>query len=76
MNKWPNHKLIQLADAEFDYEIEASRGTPPMSALWEDLPADDGEQLSCILEKVLLTPKQPTVSQRNAIFHTCYIIEG
>lgn len=42
----------------------------------EDIQADEGDQLSCILEKVLLRPKKPTSSQRHAIFKSRCTIEG
>lgn len=38
--------------------------------LIEDVLADEGEFLSCILEKILITPKKSTNSQRHAIFCT------
>ena len=36
----------------------------------ELMQGDDGERVISIIEKLLLTPKQPSISQRNALLRT------
>ncbi|XP_020700689.2 uncharacterized protein LOC110112721 [Dendrobium catenatum] len=42
----------------------------------EDVEADDGEPLICILEKLLLAPRQSSPSQRHALFRTRCTVNG
>ena len=36
----------------------------------------EGEQLSCVIQQILLTPKMGTHPQRHSLFRTCCIING
>lgn len=73
-NECPNRKQIQLVSGETDSGYE--RAEPPLGLEVQDIQADEGEMISCITEKALLTPKQPSISQRHVIFRTSCTIEG
>ena len=49
--------------AEGEYEEEAY------------LPPDEGEVISCLVEKILLAPRVPQQSQRHALFKTRCMIQ-
>ncbi|KAI0527329.1 hypothetical protein KFK09_002929 [Dendrobium nobile] len=73
-NECPTRPQLQLVDAEAEdgedeAEVEANNQV-------EDVSGDVGEPLMCVLEKLLLAPKQPCKSQRNALFRTKCTIGG
>ncbi|KAI0500296.1 hypothetical protein KFK09_018508 [Dendrobium nobile] len=73
-NECPTRPQLQIVEAEpeDDPEIGLEDSDPTV----EDLIADEGENVVCILERLLLAPRQPTMSQRNAIFRTRCTVNG
>lgn len=61
---------------EGELENEITCGVPNEEEAIEDVQGDDGEFISCILEKVLLAPRQRVGTQRHAIFRTRCTISG
>ncbi|XP_020702838.1 uncharacterized protein LOC110114328 [Dendrobium catenatum] len=73
-NECPNRQQIQLLDGKGEFEQE-----PPDEEHHEDVEdviADEGEPLMCMLEKLLLAPKKQINSQRHSIFKTKCTIGG
>ncbi|PKU84124.1 RNA-directed DNA polymerase [Dendrobium catenatum] len=73
-NECPSRPQIQLAEGEQEDDPELVQDNPEY--IVEDITADEGEAVVCILERLLLAPRQPTASQRNAIFRTRCTING
>ncbi|KAI0524322.1 hypothetical protein KFK09_003688 [Dendrobium nobile] len=71
-NECPSRPQLQLLDAEADEDST----DPEATEIQEDVEADVGEPLVCVIEKLLLAPKQPDVSQRNALFRTKCTVGG
>ncbi|KAI0520337.1 hypothetical protein KFK09_007809 [Dendrobium nobile] len=73
-NECPQRRQLQLVECEEDDDqveigVEEEEDT-------EDVRADDGDPLICILEKLLLAPRQASNSQRHAIFRTRCTLNG
>ncbi|XP_028549531.1 uncharacterized protein LOC114579365 [Dendrobium catenatum] len=73
-NECPQRQQIHVVEGgegvEQDAEDEAQDGDS------EDVPADEGEAVVCVLEKLLLAPRQALSSQRHSIFKTRCTIGG
>ncbi|XP_020703199.2 uncharacterized protein LOC110114610 [Dendrobium catenatum] len=73
-NECPMRPQLQIVEGEDDH---------PQGTAYEDeeecieeVVPDEGEAVVCILERLLLTPRQPTNSQRNSIFRTRCTVGG
>ncbi|KAI0530516.1 hypothetical protein KFK09_000060 [Dendrobium nobile] len=73
-NECPTRPHLQFAEAEIEDGVEENEEALENSQ--EDVVGDEGEQLICVMEKLLLAPKQPNISQRNALFRTKCTIGG
>ncbi|PKU85169.1 RNA-directed DNA polymerase [Dendrobium catenatum] len=73
-NECPTRPQIQLVEGEAEETGELP--AVELEAEFEDLAADEGDQVVCVMERLLLAPRQPSVSQRNAIFRTRCTING
>ncbi|XP_028553218.1 uncharacterized protein LOC114580290 [Dendrobium catenatum] len=72
-NECPSRPQLQLTNADVeDVQGEQEEQEPEL----EEVSPDVGEPLICVLEKVLLAPRQRTISQRHAIFKTRCTIGG
>ncbi|XP_020692917.1 uncharacterized protein LOC110107098 [Dendrobium catenatum] len=73
-NECPTRPQIQIVEGDNNEAVERS---PEITEdVFEELMPDDGEAVVCILERLLLAPRQPVTSQRNAIFCTRCTIGG
>lgn len=72
-NEFPNRQQAHLMEGELEDDINVPAQE---NAEIEDILGDDGESLSCIMERILIVPKQSQISQRHAIFKTRCIIAG
>ncbi|PKU69720.1 RNA-directed DNA polymerase [Dendrobium catenatum] len=72
-NECPNRAQLQLATIEGD---EISGDHEEQDPELEEVVPDDGEPLICVMEKMLLAPRQTPTSQRNAVFKTRCTVYG
>ncbi|KAI0514154.1 hypothetical protein KFK09_010188 [Dendrobium nobile] len=72
-NECPNRAQLQLATIEGD---EISGDNEEQDPELEEVVPDDGEPLICVMEKMLLAPRQTPTSQRNAVFKTRCTVYG
>ena len=73
-NVCPKRKTVAILEEEEDYVEEKEED---LSQEEEILEPDDGERLSCMLQRVLITPKSDTShQQRHSLFKTLSIIQG
>ncbi|PKU80524.1 RNA-directed DNA polymerase [Dendrobium catenatum] len=70
-NECPQRPQAHLADGSDREDLENAEEEET-----DDVVADDGEPLICILEKLLLAPRQNINSQRHALFRTRCTIGG
>ncbi|PKU71894.1 RNA-directed DNA polymerase [Dendrobium catenatum] len=75
-NECPNRQQIQMLDGSHGEDGGVNDHLTDGEDYAEDLQGDEGEPIICILEKLLLAPRQPQQSQRNAIFRTKCTIQG
>ncbi|XP_028555177.1 uncharacterized protein LOC114580768 [Dendrobium catenatum] len=73
-NDCPNRQQIQLLEGEAEDDHYSAENINARE--FEDLQADDGEPVVCVLQKLLIAPRQPNNSQRNSIFRTRCTING
>ncbi|KAI0501107.1 hypothetical protein KFK09_019325 [Dendrobium nobile] len=73
-NECPQRQQVHLAEG--DEGSEHAEDEIDKDCDIEDLPADEGEPLICVMEKLLLAPRQNLSSQRHAIFRTRCTIAG
>ncbi|PKU62072.1 RNA-directed DNA polymerase [Dendrobium catenatum] len=73
-NECPSRPQLQIASAENE-EIR-EENDDPNAELEEEISPDSGEPLVCVMEKILLAPRQQQNSQRNAVFKTRCTING
>ncbi|XP_020704270.2 uncharacterized protein K02A2.6-like [Dendrobium catenatum] len=73
-NECPTRPQLQLVDAEADDEL--ADNAEDCEESHEDVVGDEGEQLVCVIEKLLLAPKIPNPSQRHALFKTKCTVAG
>ncbi|XP_028554101.1 uncharacterized protein LOC110105612 [Dendrobium catenatum] len=73
-NECPQRQQINLAEGEEEGDPDADDVNPDGES--EDVHADEGESLVCVLEKLLLAPRQTVDSQRHSIFKTRCTIGG
>ncbi|XP_028556926.1 uncharacterized protein LOC110109044 [Dendrobium catenatum] len=73
-NECPQRQQVQLAECQEDAE-QAEIGGDEEGEI-EEIPADEGEPLLYVMEKLLLAPRQQNLSQRHAIFRTRCTISG
>ncbi|XP_028556538.1 uncharacterized protein LOC110116452 [Dendrobium catenatum] len=72
-NECPNRQQLQLLEGEEDVDQGQLEG---FNTEVEDVVGDEGDPLVCVLEKILLAPRQQGNSQRHAIFRTKCTISG
>ena len=72
-NTCPQQKTIALADEEEDSKSENSKDAEEEVELIE---ADNGDRVSCILQRVLLAPREERDPQRHSRFKTRCTING
>ncbi|KAA0047078.1 reverse transcriptase [Cucumis melo var. makuwa] len=72
-NTCPQRKTIALADKEEDSASESSEELEEEAKLIE---ADDGHRVSCVIQRVLLAPKEETNPQCHSLFKTRCTING
>ncbi|PKU76596.1 hypothetical protein MA16_Dca001201 [Dendrobium catenatum] len=70
-NECPTRPQLQLLEGEEEEDWECT-GEEEL----EDVVADEGEPMICVLQKLLLAPRQTPNSQRNALFNTKCTIQG
>ncbi|KAI0493184.1 hypothetical protein KFK09_027460 [Dendrobium nobile] len=73
-NECPTRPQIQMIEAEDEEEDDCEVGG--QEEVPEDVAGDEGEAVVCVLQRLLLAPRQPTESQRNALFKTKCTIKG
>ncbi|XP_020698415.2 uncharacterized protein LOC110111061 [Dendrobium catenatum] len=73
-NECPTRPQLQLLEAED--EADGSEPEEEQTVPLEDVGGDEGEPLVCVLQKLLLSPRQPNSSQRNVLFKTKCTIAG
>ncbi|KAI0493337.1 hypothetical protein KFK09_027614 [Dendrobium nobile] len=73
-NECPQRQQIHVAEPEENAGLDES--DEDREAIDEEVPADEGEPFIGVMEKLLLAPRQPNVSQRHAIFKTRCTISG
>ncbi|KAA0063032.1 zf-CCHC domain-containing protein [Cucumis melo var. makuwa] len=72
-NNCPQRKTIALAEDEDTYTSETDREEEEETELIE---ANDEDRISCIIQRVLITPKEETNPQRHSLFKTRCTING
>ncbi|PKU77096.1 hypothetical protein MA16_Dca001702 [Dendrobium catenatum] len=72
-NECPSRPQLQLIEADEEEGSEHSQG---QEQHLEDVEGDVGEPLICVMQKLLVAPRQPCSSQRNALFRTKCTIGG
>ncbi|KAA0057344.1 RNA-directed DNA polymerase-like protein [Cucumis melo var. makuwa] len=60
-------KTVALADEEYDAASDDSKTIEEETELIE---ADDGDSISCVIQRVLIAPKEETNPQRHCLFKT------
>ncbi|KAI0511898.1 hypothetical protein KFK09_012532 [Dendrobium nobile] len=73
-NECPSRPQLQFTNAENE-ELQEDMDEREMEPE-EELAPDTGEPLVCVMEKILLAPRQPQNSQRNSVFKTRCTISG
>ncbi|KAI0520448.1 hypothetical protein KFK09_007923 [Dendrobium nobile] len=73
-NDCPNRQQLQLLEGEPEGEPQDAEFVNEQD--FEDLQADDGEPVACVLQKLLIAPRQNNNSQRHSIFRTRCTISG
>ncbi|KAI0529011.1 hypothetical protein KFK09_001556 [Dendrobium nobile] len=73
-NECPTRPQLQIVEGDNEEGVEYNPDTN--DDVFEELTPDEGEAVVCILERLLLAPRLPTASQRNAIFRTRCTIGG
>ncbi|XP_028547476.1 uncharacterized protein LOC110104104 [Dendrobium catenatum] len=73
-NECPTRAQIHVLEGEEDEDIEEDSGEADAEA--EDVRGDEGEPLVCVLQKLLIAPRRPVRTQRNALFKTKCTIKG
>lgn len=73
-NECLNRRQLQLAEGEL--ESKNAENSENMINDIEETKANKGEILTCVLERILIAPRQPSPSQRHAIFRTRCTIAG
>ncbi|KAA0061101.1 RNA-directed DNA polymerase-like protein [Cucumis melo var. makuwa] len=66
-------KTIALANEEYDSASDDSKALEEETELIE---ADDGDRISCVIQRVLIAPKEETNPQRHYLFKTKCTING
>lgn len=70
-NKCPQRRAVAYVDGE---EQEESDQDPEEDTTF--IEADEKERLSCVLQRILLTPKTEQHPQRHSLFHTRCTVNG
>ncbi|XP_020682380.1 uncharacterized protein LOC110099531 [Dendrobium catenatum] len=73
-NECPTRAHLQLIEGENDEEEEDDYET--VEERPEDVVGDEGEPVLCVLQLLLLAPRRPAKTQRNALFKTKCTISG
>ncbi|XP_020679468.2 uncharacterized protein LOC110097438 [Dendrobium catenatum] len=73
-NECPTRPQIHTIEAEEDTTLED--GEEELGDSHEEVNGDEGEPLICVIQKLLLTPRQTDRSQRNILFKTKCTING
>ncbi|XP_020693469.2 uncharacterized protein LOC110107535, partial [Dendrobium catenatum] len=73
-NECPTRPQLQLVEAEC--EDPRDDVEDELDDSFEEVGGDVGEPLICVLQKLLLSPRLPTGSQRNALFRTKCTVNG
>ncbi|PKU79202.1 RNA-directed DNA polymerase [Dendrobium catenatum] len=73
-NECPTRPQLQMLEAEDEEGDDSAVGGQDEDP--EDVAGDEGEAVICVLQRLLLAPRQPTESQRNALFKTKCTIKG
>ncbi|PKU87240.1 hypothetical protein MA16_Dca009388 [Dendrobium catenatum] len=73
-NECPTRPQLQLLEAEDEDGADNALGSNDEEP--EDVAGDEGKPVVCVLQRLLLAPRQPTDSQRNALFKTNCTIKG
>ena len=71
-NECPQRKAVALVEEESSPQDEGAQ----QSEEEYKVEGDTGEQLSCVLQRILLAPKTETHPQRHALFRTRCTISG
>ncbi|PON35024.1 Aspartic peptidase, active site [Parasponia andersonii] len=74
-NKCPQRRQANVADQVPENEVEHFGDVEEDFDGAEIVPGDEGDQVVCIVQKLLLAPKQPQPVQRHVIFRTRYTIK-
>lgn len=72
-NTCPQQKTIALTNEEDDLIIEDSKELEKETELIE---ADDGDRISCVIQRVLIAPKEERNPQRHSLIKTRCTING
>ncbi|XP_020697731.1 uncharacterized protein LOC110110544 [Dendrobium catenatum] len=76
-NECPNRQRIQILEGENPpLEVAPTSAELESDVGIEEVHGDDGEPLICVIQKLLLAPRTPNHSQRNALFKTRCTIQG
>lgn len=67
-NECPMRKQLNVIYVDVKDEIESNNLYDNLEV--EDVHGDEGETITCVLEKLLMAPRQSTLPQRHAIFRT------
>ena len=72
-NSCPQRKTVAVVDAEEDLNQGSNEEYEEEAELIE---ADEGDNLSCVLQKILITPKEEHQPHRHSLFKTRCMIQG
>ncbi|KAI0512356.1 hypothetical protein KFK09_012995 [Dendrobium nobile] len=67
-NECPQRQQVHIVEGDEGVDQEVDESNQEGDS--EDVPADEGEALVCVLEKLLLAPRQSTSPQRHSMFKT------
>ncbi|XP_028556143.1 uncharacterized protein LOC114581024 [Dendrobium catenatum] len=73
-NECPTRGQLQILEGEIE-EVEDGNDEWAENVV-EDVDGDDGEPVVCVLQRLLLAPRRPAKTQRNALFKTKCTIKG
>ncbi|XP_028555630.1 uncharacterized protein LOC110104616 [Dendrobium catenatum] len=73
-NECPQRQQVHIAEGDEGIDQEVDEANQDCDS--EDVPADEGEALVCVLERLLLAPRQSANLQRHSIFKTRCTIGG